>query len=229
MPTKWVSEMTSKQVKRLAGVVRSFLDNSKREIEGVRCYSQEQGRAPDWPWNRFVHAFASNGGTWYWEDEVYPNYEQYSWATVESLTDHERKKRLADATNPLRRKRFSPFFEQVFQRIRKAGGPKAVKKEYNAISTAEARIAYWKEFPGIGDKYSREIPMRSYDPFFLNDHFAVDARLRSILKKLFDIPPNYRSAESFFVSVARELKTDCWTLDTVLYDHYKDIEAELDH
>src|SRR5580704_1917058 len=185
--------MNSEKIKRFAAIIRPFLDNSESHIEEVRRISKKQGSARDWPWNRFVHAFASNGGSKHWDDKIKPNYKKYAWAAIESLSGHERKKRLEYATNPRRRTRngerwLSRSFEQVFQRVRKAGGPKAIKKEYNAITKSEGRIAYWKQFPGIGDKYAREIPMRSYDPFFLKDRFAVDARLRRLLKIMFKKP-----------------------------------------
>lgn len=220
--------MSSKELKQFAAVVRPFVKNSKKIVREVRRVSKKQGKAPDWPWNRFVHAFASNGGAWYWDENVRLKLsQQYSWRVISALPAARRKARLFEATNPLRRKRLAPKFEEVFLIIKQSGGPAAIKRKYNTLGTAKERLEFWKEFPGIGNKYAREIPMRSYDPFFIDKHFAVDARLRAILKIIFKDKLGYAAAEAFFISAAKKLKISCWELDTVLFEKSNKIKAKL--
>jgi hypothetical protein len=85
-------------VERFAEAVRPHIKES--EIEKVRQYSIKQGNAPDWPWNRFVHAFASMGGNRHWDENIYPNLEDYSWASVERLPSRERNELFENVTNP---------------------------------------------------------------------------------------------------------------------------------
>lgn len=118
----------------------------------------------DWPWNRFVHAFATNGGSRHWEEQIEPDLNRYTWRALTRLSPNARKKRLEQATNPRRRKKngrpwLAACFEETFVRVRRAGGPRALKKKYEAIQSPRERIEFWKDFPGIGNKYAREIPM----------------------------------------------------------------------
>jgi hypothetical protein len=135
----------AKKVKQFAATVRPYIKES--DLEGVRRYSKRQGKSPDWPWNRFVHEFASNGGNWHFDKNICPNFEKYNWQNISRLTNSERKKTLEYITNP--RRRHAGHFERLFQVVKKKGGPAVIKREYNAINDSKGRIAYWKKsFPG---------------------------------------------------------------------------------
>ena len=218
-----IDDTDANVAKQFAKAVRPYI--VKSDIEGVRRYAIKQGKAPDWPWNRFVHAFASNGGNWHWDENIYPHLKNYRWERIAKLPSDQRKKELEYATNP--RWRHNRYFEQVYAVVKKKGGPTAIKREYEGIKNSRGRIEYWKSFPGIGDKYSREIPLRSYDPHFLDDHFAIDAQLRKLLNVVF--PGKhiaYGAGEAFFVAVAKSLDIKCWDLDTVLFDWADEIKKD---
>ena len=219
------SRMATKELLGFVAAVRPFIKASEKDVKRVRAYAKQQGRSIDWPWNRFVHAFATNGGVRHYENNIEEFVSTtYGWAAIARAKPAERKRRLKEATNP--RWRYRNQFEKVFQRFKKAGGPSAIKKEYYALRTPQERIAFWKGFEGIGDKYAREIPMRSYDPMFVT-HFAVDARLRTFLAILFGKVPNYNASEEFFRAAAKELGVSCWALDTILFNNDKAISRDL--
>lgn len=69
--------------------------------------------------------------------------------------------------------------------------------------------------------------MRSYDPYFLDGRFAVDNNLKRLLKAARVNVSNYYESEAFFVAVAKKLKIKCWDLDTILFNHYDQIEKTL--
>jgi hypothetical protein len=119
--------------------------------------------------------------------------------------------------------------KQVYEILKEKGGPSTIREDYEPIGNSRRRIEYWKAYPGIGNKYAREIPMRSYDAHFIDDHFPIDARFRKLLKSVFSakhVP--YDTAEAFFVAVSKKLKMKCWDLDTVLFEHSAEIKRKFE-
>jgi hypothetical protein len=214
--------MSKKAAKRFAEKVKPLLKRSKEDVKFVRSYSKRQRKSPDWPWNRFLHAIGTNGGVKRWEEEVEPRIDdgEFRWREIERFSSGRRKALFGEVPNPRWRAKLSIALEEIFQRIKKAGGPAAIRNEYKHIKSVEEAIQYWKSWPGIGNKYAREIPMRSYDPLF-RKHFALDHRLKTLLKRNFKNRFSYAEGETFLKKVAKELQTDCWTLDTVLFQNYK--------
>lgn len=80
----------------------------------------------------------------------------------------------------------------------------------------EAKIAFLKQFVGIGDKYARNIWMDVYDPDF-RDAIAIDERIKRISGALGVSFASYGGHEQFYQALAKEAAMEPWELDRVLY------------
>lgn len=79
-------------------------------------------------------------------------------------------------------------------------------------------IEFLDDFPGIGQKYARDIMMDCYHPFF-NDKVALDSRIRSISIELGLDLKKYSEHEKFYLNIAREAGIEGWELDRLIYGH----------
>ena len=217
--------LITKAVERFATKVTPLLQESQTDIDRARRWAKQQRKSKDWPWNRFLHALASNGKSAHWDYNIGPRVEcgELRWSAIMRLDSAKRRTLFAEVTNPRRRKHLRGALDSIFQRMKLAGGPTGISREYGVIKSAEDAIKYWKSFPGIGDKYAREIPMGSYDPLF-RDTFALDARLRALLKQNFKEQFSYNEGVDFLQKVARRLNCDCWSLDRFLYEQYDELK-----
>jgi hypothetical protein len=83
-----------------------------------------------------------------------------------------------------------------------------------------------KKFPGIGDKYARNIMMDVYHPDF-RDSIAVDARINAISNALGLSFASYRDHEAFYLDVAKEAGLNGWELDRLLFNFRTEVESRL--
>lgn len=205
--------------------LRNELAAKESELENKRAAAKQWGNAVDWPWNAFVLSFATHGGSRHWEDTVEPKYdERYSWAALGEVSPEERVERIMEIANPRFRKKLGVHLLENYERFRREGGPEAIRKEYFSKNTIEDRMEYLKTFKEIGPKYSRNIPMDSYDPM-LGDHFAIDSRISELLPMLGYTGGNaYTEQEKFLNHLAKKLEVSSWTLDRLLYSYHKEIK-----
>jgi hypothetical protein len=117
--------------------------------------------------------------------------------------------------------RKAEWLSAAFDRIAAMGGPAAAKLELQNKKWRAGKIEFWREFDGIGEKYSRNIMMDVYHPEFRNS-IAVDARIKKISKALGLSFRNYGDAEQFFLSVAQQVAIEGWGLDRIMYRYLKE-------
>lgn len=110
--------------------------------------------------------------------------------------------------------------------FRKAGGPTTIRNQYRKLQTAEERIEFLKKVPGIGQKYARNIAMEVCDELVCN-HFALDYRLKTLIRPFLRRNFSYREGEEFLRSVAARLHVDARTLDRTLYRNYDELKERL--
>jgi hypothetical protein len=218
--------------RQLADILRPILDSYSNEIKKARNVAKANGKQPDWLWNGLISAFATNGGSNHYKNQIRPHRDLYRWEAIERLSDAKRGERLRTVVNPRWREKrdgtpwYSAHLEQAFQRFKSAGGPEAILKEYKRCKKAPERILYLMSFKGIGQKYARDIPMDAYDTLFAK-HFAVDARLKSILRRTGSYASRYEANEKYLQAVAQYLKVDCWDLDRTLYERRDEVMKKL--
>jgi hypothetical protein len=103
-----------------------------------------------------------------------------------------------------------------WERIHVLGGPQAARDQLLALPGRDAKIAFLKTFPGIGDKYSRNLLMDVYHEDF-RDSIAIDARIKSIANAHGLTFRSYSEHEQFWLEVARLAGLNGWELDRLLF------------
>lgn len=112
------------------------------------------------------------------------------------------------------------WLNECFSRIEALGGLEAAKAKALAALKKEGKIAFMRQFPGIGEKYGRNIWMDVYHPDF-RDAVAIDERLKSITAEMGYSFRNYQEHEQFYLEMAAEAGLNGWELDRLLYN-FKD-------
>ena len=81
------------------------------------------------------------------------------------------------------------------------GGQKATKMALESCDGARAKLDFLLTFPGIGEKFSRNMIMDVYHVDFRN-HIAIDSRIQSITKAWGLAIEPYDAHEQFYLDVA---------------------------
>ena len=151
------------------------------------------------------------------------NYNRIRYEGLRKLTPTDRAQLIErvclDAGIRMPRKK-AGWLTENFERIEQMGGLAAAKAQALAASGMEGKIAFLRQFSGIGDKYGRNIWMDVYHPDFRNA-VAIDERIKSISTALGYGFSNYREHEQFYLDIAAEAGLDGWELDRLLYN-FKD-------
>jgi len=106
------------------------------------------------------------------------------------------------------------------------GGPAAARAKLLSSEGREGKIAFLKQFKGIGDKYARDMLMDVYHPEF-RDSVALDTRVRSVTIALDLSFTSYEDEERFFLDAARRAGMDGWTVDRLIYNFRDEVLAGL--
>jgi len=223
-----VEDIAHKKRDKLIRVVLERWAVRRSELELLAEQSLVRADDPDWPWSGFILSFATMGGSDNWINRIEPRKSDYSWQRVCQMSASERAQAAHELANPRRRHIVIPAFEACFQKFQFSGGPSGVRSEYLTYSTARERIAFLRSFQGIGDKYSRNIPMDIYDPLVRN-HFAIDHRIKKIFEIINGHVPRYRFAEEWLNQLARDVGINAWYFDRLLYNDYDAILHALEH
>lgn len=97
------------------------------------------------------------------------------------------------------------------------GGPERVKEKLLSLPGREKKISFLMMFPGIGEKYARNIMMDVYHEDF-RDSIAIDERIKKVSKALGVQFDSYDEHEEFYLQVAKEAGINGWELDRLLFN-----------
>ena len=100
------------------------------------------------------------------------------------------------------------------------GGVAAALNRMRSLQGRMAKLAFFRQFVGIGDKYGRNIWMDLCDPDF-RDSIAIDVRLQKMYPLLGVPTKNYELAEAAMLDIASEAGLTGWELDRLLF-HFPD-------
>ena|GEM_PF-5788181 len=89
---------------------------------------------------------------------------------------------------------------------------------YLAKRMLKGMMAFLDNFPGIGPKYARNIMMDCYHPLFRNC-IAIDARIKSVSKKLGLEFKGYEEQEYFYKIAAEKAGIEGWELDRLIWGY----------
>ncbi|MGQ0600964.1 MAG: hypothetical protein ACT4QE_04610 [Anaerolineales bacterium] len=208
--------------KRLAEIAKDLAMKHQDRLNAHKARQADIHR-PDFLWHYLLQSFATMGRSAGWA-ELKNNASLYEQVAYDRLKAISSKQRITEIRKTLEKagvrwpRRKAVFLSSCLERIEGMGGLLAAKDVLLAKSSREDMIAFLDDFPGIGDKYARNIMMDVYHEKF-RDSIAIDARIKKIASKLRVSFDYYDEAERFFISAAHEAQLEGWELDRLMYNY----------
>jgi hypothetical protein len=199
---------------RLAQREQSTLDAQKAKHSELK-------RA-DFLWHYLLQSFATMGRASGWVG-LMGNRTNYDALRYEALAAIPTERRLATVREVCWRAKVrmpdtkADYICGCWERIHSLGGPKAARDQLLALPGREAKIHFLKSFPGIGDKYSRNLLMDVYHEDF-RDSIAIDARIKGVSAAHGLVFKSYTEHEQFWLDIAKQAGLNGWELDRLLFN-----------
>ena len=201
--------------------VAKKLAHEKAEELGWLKSQHDQLQRPDFLWHYLLQSFSTMGGSVGAAGLIADrrNYSRVRYDLLAKLWSDARALqveltcRAAKVRWPATKAR---YILGCFDRVQNLGGLKAAKQLLLAEQGRDAKIRFLKTFPGIGDKYARNIMMDVYHEDF-RDSIAIDARIQGVSDAWGISFGSYKEQESFYLTVAREAGLNGWELDRLMY------------
>lgn len=196
-------------------------------LKNMKAGGHKLKKRPDMIWYLLLQSFATWGNSRGW-DGLIGNQDNYRKVSFENLDEFSSSVRLRIIEETLldakvyRAEAKSPLLDKNYVRVSDMGGLHSVKRQALACKGTEAKIAFMKQFDGIGDKYGRNVWMDIYDKDF-RQSIAIDERIKKIASALGQSfkSSEYRTLECYFLDIAEEAGLDGWDLDRLFYHHEK--------
>ena len=191
---------------------------------------------PEWIWNSVVICIATmrnSRGIKLIYNKGFPNNPKYYYSSLVLNSDADNKIILEDLLKGVRfEKNKIEYLLENIKKIKKIGGPSAVKDSLLKLKTAGERINLIQDFSGIGPKYSLTILIDAGDDIVSNivviDYYSatfinfIDSSLsRNPVKK------TYLEYEKNFRQIACDVDVDIRTLDIIMHRYYEKICQKL--
>ncbi len=208
---------------KFATVARTLAIEEKSWLDRQKGGEREMERH-DFLWHFLLQSFGTMGRAAGWVGLRRP--ENYDRVRFEALAGLPAGQRLKVSESACRDGKVrmpnvkAVYIVGCFDRITLLGGPEAAKTQLFQQPGRDAKIKFLKTFPGIGDKYGRNILMDVYHPEF-RDSIAIDIRINHISQLLGVSFLNYADHEQFYLDVAREADLNGWELDRLMF-HFLD-------
>lgn len=197
----------------LAVLKRSLLDSLKE--------SHVDLKRDDFIWHYLLQSFATLGGISGWDGLIdnKTNYQKMSYKTINDLPAAQRIKHISTVLKDAKVRypnRKAPNIVACFEKIQAFGGLIPTRDSLLEQAGRDAKISFLKSFPGIGDKYARNIMMDVYHEDF-RESIAIDSRIKGISSK-WDLKfPKYADHEAFYLGVAKKARLNGWELDRLMF------------
>jgi len=208
---------------KLASAAQSLAIIKRELLESQKANYADLQR-PDFVWHYLLQSFSTMGGVSGWKGLI-GNKANYGRMTFEALCDVPDTRRLAHATTICEdakvryAKQKGKYIVGCYERIIEIGGPQAAKDLLLGQPGRDAKVSFLKSFPGIGDKYARNIMMDVYHDDF-RDSIAVDLRIQAISTQWELVFDSYTEHEAFYLEVARDADLNGWELDRLMFRYH---------
>jgi thermostable 8-oxoguanine DNA glycosylase len=205
---------------KLSRVARSLAKLKRPLLESLKANHADLAR-DDFLWHYLLQSFATLGGVSGW-DGLIGNDANYRKMSYEIFSDMAAPERLPHATELFTTakvryaNRKAPNIVACFDKIHAMGGLLVAKETLLHQKGREGKIAFLKSFPGIGDKYARNIMMDVYHEDF-RDSIAIDIRIQAISTQWELKFASYVDHESFYMGVAEAAQLNGWELDRLMF------------
>ncbi len=216
--------------KILADVATLVMGWHRGRIEHLKLRASSLERE-DFVWHYLLQSFATMGRSSGWLGLIGTpeNYNELRYERLQQIKTHlgrlNHVKRICHQAKVRMPDMKASYICGCFDKIEKAGGYSQVKAELLALPERNDMIAYLQEFPGIGDKYARNMMMDVYHPYF-RDSIAVDVRIKKILAELKISLSNYDEQEKFLLDVVKLAGMNGWELDRLMYSYLDEFLVE---
>lgn len=209
-----VRSVLVKIVKELAAKYRDKLESLKKEYDNIK-------RA-DFIWHYLLQSFATMGRASGWHGLIgnKENYNKLLYDVLDKLSPSEREIQVRQVCYRARIRwpdEKAKSILKCFNLIKEMGGPEQVKEKLLSLPGRERKISFLKMFPGIGEKYARNIMMDVYHEDF-RDSIAIDERIKKVSAALGVQFDSYDEHEEFYLQVAKEAGINGWELDRLLFN-----------
>ncbi|HLF84822.1 MAG TPA: hypothetical protein VI837_11655 [Blastocatellia bacterium] len=197
-------------------------DKYRDELNAGKAKHKDLNRS-DFLWHYLLQSFATMGRSSGW-GRLLGNadiFAQVAYDKLELLTSRQRVaklEKLLSAAGVRWPSRKAEFLSACLDQIKGMGGLLAAKKKLLNQRGRDNKIAFLDSFPGIGDKYARNLMMDVYHKDF-RDSIAIDSRIRKIAEKLTLSFDSYQEEEQFFLNAAHGAHLEGWELDRLMYNH----------
>jgi endonuclease III len=208
-----IRDKLSRAAQTLATLKRPILDSQKAHYADLQ--------RDDFLWHYLLQSFATLGGVSGWQGLI-GNEANYRQMTYDVIANMPATERLAHATEICTRAKVRYANQKAvnivacFDKIRAMGGLRDAKEALLKQPGRDEKIEFLKSFPGIGDKYARNIMMDVYHEDF-RDSIAIDSRIQSISTEWEVEFNSYADHESFYLSVAKAADLNGWELDRLMF------------
>lgn len=214
---------------RLIEITKIIASRNKARLDELKAeYVRLQ--KDDFVWYHLLQSFATMGRSSGWHGLIgnKKNYSKVTYEALEVLSPEAREAQVRDTCRIAKIRmpdKKADYILGCFEAVQKKGGPLVAKNRLLSLPGREAKIEFLKSFPGIGDKYSRNIMMDVYHEDF-RDSIAVDARIKNISEAFGLVFPSYSAHETFYLSVAAEAGLNGWELDRLMYNFQEEFLQE---
>lgn len=215
---------------RLAKVIKSLSKSKKSELDKLKANYADLER-PDFLWHYLLQSFSTMGRSSGWYGLI-GNKNNYNRVTFEAIKGIPAENRQTEVSKVCRTARIrmpdkkAQYIIGCFKYVTELGGPVAAKAALLSKRGRDAKIQFLKAFPGIGDKYARNIMMDVYHDDF-RDSIAIDTRIKSVTEKLGLTFRTYSEHEEFYLEVASQAGVNGWELDRIIYNYQTEVENNL--
>lgn len=218
------------QKESLAQVAKQVMGWHRGRIEHLKQRQADLQR-DDFIWHYLLQSFSTMGRSAGWFGLI-GTPENYNAVRYEYLQSILKRSRLAHLKKICRQAKVrmpdkkAGFMAACFDKLESEGGYQQAKQHLLAQQGTKAKIKYLKSFPGIGEKYARNMMMDVYHPDF-HDSIAVDSRIKSVLSELDVDLRTYAEQETFLLDVAQLAGLNGWELDRLMYGYLNEFLVEL--
>lgn len=212
------------QMKKLSKIAKDISIKHADKLAKLKQAHKELDRA-DFVWHFLLLSFSTMGGAGGVDGLIKDenNYSKLKFENLDKLDKKQRKKVILTTCHAAKirwpNKKYE-FIYQCFERVKELGGLDKVKECLFAQKGRENKISFLMTFPGIGQKYARNILMDVYHEEFRNS-IAIDARIKKVSESLGVTFDNYSEHEQFYIKASEMAGINGWEMDRLLFN-FKD-------
>ncbi|MEZ6096043.1 MAG: hypothetical protein R3C03_17770 [Pirellulaceae bacterium] len=209
-------------------VVRSKLAHAARVLADVKSVKLDELKSnardlerEDFIWHYLLQSFSTQGNSkgYFGLIQNPANYELVRYPKIGSIPAADREQHLFQVLKASKVRYPSVKARNLvkcFDIISGMGGLKSARDRLLECAGRDGKVKFLKQFPGIGEKYARNMMMDVYHEEF-RDSIAIDSRIESISEAWGLDFNRYDGHEGFYLSVADRAGLNGWELDRLLY------------